>query len=213
VLELAQYRPAPPWMIFASSREVYGQADALPVSEDTPLRPVNVYGRSKVTGEQLVDAARRGMRACVVRLSNVYGCTHDHADRVVPAFSLAAVLGAVLRVDGAGHTFDFTHVDDTTRGIAALVEHLDRGGEPPPPVQFLTGAPTTLGQLASLAISLAGGGSIVEAPPRSFDVSRFYGSAARAQTLLDWLARISIEDGLARLIEDFRATRQPVSTP
>ena len=46
------------WLIFASSREVYGQTRRLPATEDTPLRPVNVYGRSKVEGERLVEAAR-----------------------------------------------------------------------------------------------------------------------------------------------------------
>ena len=45
-------------MIFASSREVYGQPSVLPASEETPREPVNIYGRSKVMGEQLMEAAR-----------------------------------------------------------------------------------------------------------------------------------------------------------
>jgi len=206
LLGCAQRCADQPWVIFSSSREVYGQPDTLPVSEDAPLRPVNIYGRSKVAGEQLVDAARRsGMRASVVRLSNVYGCTRDHADRVVPAFARSAVLGLVLRVDGSSNAFDFTHVDDTTRGIAALVGHLARGADAPPPMHFVTGASTTLGRLASLAIPLGGGGSVIEeASPRSFDVSQFHGCGARAKALLDWSPRVSIEDGLARVIRDFR---------
>ena len=47
-----------PWLVFASSREVYGRTRRLPAAEDTPLRPINVYGRSKVEGERLVEAAR-----------------------------------------------------------------------------------------------------------------------------------------------------------
>src|SRR5690606_3758971 len=58
VLEMAAASARAPWVIFASSREVYGQADHLPVTEDCPLRPVNVYGRSKVEGERLVEEAR-----------------------------------------------------------------------------------------------------------------------------------------------------------
>ena len=206
VLECSQRRAEPPWLIFASSREVYGQAEALPASEDAPLRPVNVYGRSKVAGEQLIDEARRGgVRASVARLSNVYGCTRDHADRVVPAFTRGVVLGSVLRVDGSSHAFDFTHVDDTTRGIAALVGRLSQDTDAPPPMHFVSGDSTTLGQLARLAITLGGGGSIIEeAPPRSFDVSRFHGSGARAKAVLDWSPRVSLEHGLARLIKDFR---------
>lgn len=206
VLERARSRPMPPWLIFASSREVYGQPDTLPACEGTPLRPVNVYGRSKVAGEQLVEGARiEGLRASIVRLSNVYGSTRDHPDRVVPAFARAAVSGAALHVEGPDHTFDFTHLDDTTRGIAALVDLLASGRDAPLPVHFVTGQPTTLARLARLAIDLAGSNSAIEeASPRSFDVSRFYGSPAHARTLLDWSPRVGLHEGLARLIEDFR---------
>lgn len=104
-----------------------------PADEETPLRPVNVYAHSKVAGEQLIAEARdRGLRACVIRLSNVYGSTQDHPDRVVPAFARAALLGQPLRIDGCDHTFDFTHISDVVHGIAALVELLVRGIAPPP---------------------------------------------------------------------------------
>ena len=195
-----------PWVVFASSREVYGQPNRLPATEDTPLRPINVYGRSKVEGERLVEAARgEGLRTAIVRLSNVYGSTRDHADRVVPAFARGAVLGSVLRVEGADHTFDFTHIDDTTRGIVALIDLLADGKTQPPPVHLLTGQPFSLGQLAALAADLAGTGTtITQAPPRSFDVSRFHGDPARARTLLGWVPHVEIQQGLARLIHDFR---------
>ncbi|MDE0473335.1 MAG: SDR family oxidoreductase, partial [Gammaproteobacteria bacterium] len=146
-----------PWLLFASSREVYGQPRRLPATEDTPLRPVNVYGRSKVEGERLVDNARsRGLRAATVRLSNVYGRARDHADRVIPAFARAADSGGTIRIDGAECTFDFTHIDDTARGMAAVVDLLEVG-ETPPPIHLLTGTPTTLRGLATLAIDVAGG--------------------------------------------------------
>ena len=197
---------ARPWVVFASSREVYGQPDRLPATEDTPLRPINVYGRAKVEGERLVEAARdEGLRAAIVRLSNVYGSTRDHADRVVPAFARGAVLGSVLRVEGADHTFDFTHIDDATRGIVAIIDLLADGKTPPPPVHLLTGRPLSLGRLAALAAELAGtGATIVQAPPRSFDVSRFHGDPARARKLLGWAPRVEIQQGLARLIHDLR---------
>lgn len=207
VLSLALAQNPRPWLIFASSREVYGQPDSLPVSEDFPLKPVNVYGRSKVEGENIVHAARsQGLRATVIRLSNVYGSTHDHPDRVVPAFARGAVMGSPLRVDGADHTFDFTHLDDTVRGILALASRLEAGGEALPPIHFLTGQATSLGQLAELAKELAGSPSeVVQAPPRNFDVSTFQGDPERARLLLDWTPRISIREGLGRLIADFRA--------
>lgn len=219
VLDSAAVSSRKPWVVFASSREIYGQPDELPTHEDCPSRPVNVYGRTKVEGELLVEAARRsGVRACTIRLSNVFGSIHDHADRVVPAFARAAARGDVLRVDGADHTFDFTYIDDVVSGVATLAALLGEGGRPPPPIHFVSGVPTTLLELASLAIRLAGSSSEVRhAPPRDFDVARFYGSAERAKRLLGWAPAVPLEVGLKKLVVAFQgeadADHQLEATP
>ena len=207
VLEAALGATPRPWVLFASSREVYGQPRRLPTTEDAPLSPVNVYGRSKVEGERLVEQARAsGIRAATVRLSNVYGSALDHADRVVPAFARAAVEGNAIRVDGPQCTFDFTHIDDTVRGMVAAMDRLD-AGETLPPIHLLTGTPTTLRELAAMATALAGKSvPVVEAPPRTFDVSRFYGDPSRARNLLGWEARV-------RSSRRFRAARRGSSCP
>ena len=206
VIEAAVASARRPWLLFASSRDVYGQADRLPVTEAAPLRPVNVYGRCKMAGERLVEAARaRGLRAATVRLSNVYGSTRDYPDRVLPAFARAAVRGTTLRVEGADNAFDFTHLDDTVRGLVAIIELLSGGETPPPPIHLVNGRPTTLGELAALAVQLAGAqAAIVRAPARRFDVSRFYGDPGRARKLLGWSAHVGLPEGLARLVRDFR---------
>nr|HQD83784.1 SDR family oxidoreductase [Quisquiliibacterium sp.] len=202
VVEAAQSSPLRPWVIYASSREVYGQPSALPASEDCDRAPLNVYGRSKVAAEDLVTAS--GLAHAIVRFSNVYGATRDHADRVVPAFARQAALGLPLRVDGSGNTFDFTHLSDTVRGVMAVIARLQRG-ETVPALHFVTGHATTLGGLAALAIALAGSTSEVrEAPSRNFDVHAFQGDPARAALTLGWRAQVPLRDGLARLIEAFR---------
>ena len=114
-------------------------------------------------------------------------------------------MGRPLRVDGAENTFDFTHIDDTTRGLVALVEYMMRGGDALPPIHFLTGQPTTLHQLAEMAIDIAGTGSeIRHAPARTYDVAKFYGDPARAYDLLGWSPQVALREGLTRLINDFR---------
>lgn len=114
-------------------------------------------------------------------------------------------MGETLRVDGAENTFDFTHIDDTTRGLVTLVQHMIRGGEALPPIHFLTGHPTTLQQLAEMAIDIADTGSeILYTPPRSYDVARFYGDPSRANSLLGWSPQATLRDGLTQLINDFR---------
>lgn len=195
-----------PWILFSSSREVYGQASSLPVVETTALNPLNVYARSKAEGERLVLEARsQGLQSAVVRLSNVYGCTKDHADRVIPAFARAAVEGLPLRVEGSNHTFDFTHVNDVVRGLRALIGLLEFGEQSLPPVHLVSGQPTSLGELAAICCRLAkSNAAVAEAAPRSYDVARFYGDPAGARELLGWESEISLEAGLMRLIEDFR---------
>ncbi len=210
VVEAARVAPGRPWLIFASSREVYGQPGRLPATEDTALAPINVYGQTKRAGEGLVLEARSfGVRGAIVRLSNVYGSTADHRDRVVPAFVRAAVRGEPLRVEGSNHTFDFTHVEDTARGLVALAELLDAGEPPPPPIQLLTGTPTSLGELASLACELAGTRArIVEAPPRNYDVADFHGSPERARALLGWSPQIPLGQGISRFVEAVRVEQE-----
>ncbi|MCY4469978.1 MAG: NAD(P)-dependent oxidoreductase [Thiotrichales bacterium] len=205
VLDAASERARRPWLLFASSREVYGQPQHLPATEDAALRPINVYGRSKVGGERLVDAAKaRGLRAATVRLSNVYGSVRDHPDRVVPAFARAVVSGNAIRMEGAECTFDFTHIEDTVRGMVALIDRLETG-HAPPPIHLLTGVATTLRELAAMAMALAGGRTtVVEVPARSFDVSRFHGDPSRARELLGWEPRVVLRKGLERLVRDLR---------
>lgn len=213
ILDINKAWSSSAWVIFASSREVYGQPDTLPATEDSPLRPVNVYGRSKVEGERLIAEARReGMNVCTIRLSNVFGTPTDHADRVVPAFARAAAHGRELRVDGTEQTFDFTHIDDVSRGIVALVDRFAAGKPAPPPIHFVSGVPTTLGQLARLAVQIGqSGATIRQAAPRDFDVGKFFGDPSRARELLGWQPQVRLEEGLARLIHAFRE-RQNVTT-
>jgi len=208
VLEAAQASPNRPWVLFASSREVYGEPPSLPVSEETVLAPVNIYGRSKVAGEELVLSARdQGLCTAVVRLSNVYGSVDDHEDRVVPAFVRASIDNHDLRVDGGENMFDFTHVDDVTGGLLAAMRALEAGSSLLP-IHFVSGHGTTLGALASLVVELARSRSkIVEAPSRSFDVPRFFGDTHRAANMLGWRSVITLRDGVARLIAEHRALR------
>lgn len=206
ILRAAADSPRRPWVLFASSREVYGEPAALPVDEGFPLAPLNVYGRSKVDGEALVAAARRdGVRASVVRLSNVYGAVSDHVDRVIPAFLRAALADEPLHVEGAERVFDFTHVEDVAAGVATFSRVLAARGASPPPIQLVSGTATTLSGLATLVKQLVGSKSPIWLDPgRHFDVTRFVGNPALARKRLGWTARTDLEEGLRRLIRSLR---------
>lgn len=195
-----------PWVLLASSREVYGNAARLPVTEDAPRLPLNVYARSKVAAEDLVLAARTELRTGIVRLSSVYGDVLDHADRVVPAFARAAAEDGILRVEGADHVLDLTHAPDVADGIARLMGLLDGGDAKLPPVHLVSGVGTTLSALAHLACAVGGSrGRLTDAPPRDYDVSHFVGNPDRARRLLGWESRTPLLDGVRRLVEEYAA--------
>ena len=197
--------PRPPWLIYASSREVYGQQDALPVNEDASLRPLNVYAHSKLAAEQLVEKARAAsLQTAIVRFSSVYGSIDDHHDRVVPAFTAAAVRGEVLRVDGAECCFDLTHVDDVASGVIRVVELLAGGEQALPPIHFVSGRGITLLELARMSIEIGDSNARIHSTtPRIFDVHKFIGDPARARAILGWVATTELKSGLSRLAQSF----------
>ena len=206
VIEAALSSPLKPWVIYASSREVYGQQDLLPVTEDTVLRPMNVYAHSKVAAEKIVkDAREEGLITSVLRFSNVFGSPFDHEDRVIPAFCRAALLGENLYVEGGENTFDFTFVDDVVRGIVAVIGLLNKTPQNLSPIHFTTGRGITLREAASIITERAKSFSLIkEAPPRSFDVSRFYGNPSRAKELLGWAPQFSFEEAIDKFLSSLK---------
>lgn len=207
VVEAVLARVRQPWILFGSSREVYGNPGRLPVQEDDPIAPVNTYGQSKAEGERIMMAARSaGARIGILRFASVYGTVLDHPDRVVPAFSRRAAEGTTLHVTGAGHVFDFVHLDDTVAGICRMAELLDGGVSDLPPIHLTSGCPVSLGTLAEMAQRFARSTApIIDAGARPFDPVGFVGDPARAEALLGWTTSISVAQGLAKLVAEFAA--------
>ncbi len=205
ILKCASNSLKRPWVLYASSREVYGNQDVLPVKETADLKPVNIYGRSKSAAEEVILEERdRGLNTAIIRFSNVYGSINDHQDRVIPAFCIAAATGQNLKVEGSQNTFDFTHVRDVVAGLLKIVEKLSQGNQNLPPFHFTTGRATSLREAARIANKAGGNKSeIIEAPSRSFDVSNFCGDATQTMDLLNWRPTISLEEGISQLLHNF----------
>ena len=195
-----------PWLIYASSREVYGQQNNLPVLDTSELKPMNHYARSKLAAENWVNVYRQeGLRTAILRFSSVYGSIADHADRVIPAFCRAAINNQALRIDGFNNVFDFTHVEDTVDGILATIHQLQTGINDLPAMHLTTGIGTSLFELASLIQSILNKPlQFSEAPARNYDVHRFYAEPVYANKLLNWKPVIKLEDGLKNLLTQFQ---------
>ena len=112
-------------LVFSSSREVYGDPASLPVAEETPFAPKNLYGASKAAGETYCGVyRRRGLDVRVLRLSNVYGLRDS--ERVIPLWLARAARAQPLEVFGGRQVLDLIWIDFVVEALlrAAEVEAL-----------------------------------------------------------------------------------------
>lgn len=195
-----------PWLIYGSSREVYGEQEILPVSEDTDFNPVNKYARGKLIIENIVDDLKKsGFNTAILRFSNVYGGLLDHYDRVVPAFCINALKNETIRIDGKECVFDFTYIEDVVDGILLTVRKMHDSHEINSAIHFTGCRGCNLEELAKIVLVLTNSKSpIAYNLPRNFDVSRFYGDFSNAQKLLGWKPKYSLEEGIKKFISNIQ---------
>jgi len=143
--------------IYISSSMVYGDFDDQ-VKEDAICNPQGQYGIMKLMGEYLVkDYTRRGcFDHVIIRPSAVYG-EYDVEDRVVSKFMLSAMRGQTLKVNGANETLDFTYAGDAACGIVQATLSKNAVNKT---YNITKSHSTSLLQAASLAIKIAGSGSV-----------------------------------------------------
>lgn len=166
-------------VVFASSREVYGEPQSLPVSEEAALCPKNAYGMSKLVGEMYCKAfTDERMDVSVLRFTNVYGPRDE--DRVVPRFIKQALLNQNLVVYGGSQTLDFVSIDTV---VAALIKSADVSFQGP--INIGSGQRTTLLELAATILSLTGSRSQLQVLPlRNAEVTHFVADTCRMKAAL-----------------------------
>ena len=194
-----------PWLVFGSSREVFGNAERLPVTEETLRRPINVYGIAKMAGEDLCESfsANYGLSTRALRFSNVYTGKNDRLDRVIPRFILQALKNEDLAINGSGEElFDFTYIGDTIDGIWRCIQEISGSQKLYDDFILSTGRAVSLRELAEMIIRPARSRStITHTPGRAYAVSKFYAEPAKAKRILGYNPSVSLEDGLRLAIE------------
>ncbi len=197
-----------PWVIFGSSREVYGESAILPVNESSTRKAINIYGVSKLSGEELckVYSKNYGLKVRVLRFSNVYTGKNDHLDRVIPKFILQAFNEEDLIINGTGEEiFDFTYIDDTIQGIWGCVQEIERNKHLFDDFNISTGIPISLKQLADTIIKKTRSKSKVDfTKPRSYDVNKFYANPSKAIKILGFLPKITLDEGIDLSIAELK---------
>jgi nucleoside-diphosphate-sugar epimerase len=209
ILEVARTRnDDPPWIIFGSSREVFGEPKTFPVTEKSPRIPINVYGLSKITGEHLCETYAKyyDLKVRILRFSNVYTGTNDHLDRVIPKFILHALRDENLYINGSGEErFDFTYISDVIKGIWGCVEEIRTSKSPLDDFNLSIGTPVSLKILAEIIVEKANSNSkIMFNPSRNYDVNHFYASPKKAVEKLGFEPSISIDKGIDLAIKELK---------
>jgi UDP-glucose 4-epimerase len=212
-------------VVFAGTRQVYGKPESLPVTEDHLVRPTDVNGINKAAGENyhLLYNNVFHVRACSLRLTNVYGPRQliKHARQgFIGWFIRLAVEGGEIQIFGDGSQVrDFVYVDDAADAFLRAGASDACNGH-----VFNVGGsePIAHRELAALLIDVAGGGSVryVPWPPdkKAIDIGSFYADSTRFRGAVGWQPRVSLRAGFARTLDYYRAhlteyLDEPAPTP
>jgi UDP-glucose 4-epimerase len=185
-------------MIFASSREVYGNPKYLPVDEDHPLNPENPYGASKVSAESIIRAYSKsyGLEYIVLRLSNVYG--PGDFDRVIPILINRSLKKEDLIIFGKDKILDFIYISDVVNAFIKALEINEKNII----LNIGSGIGTKLIDLAYIIKHLTASSSrIIIKEIRFGEVEQFIADISKTRSILGWQPKITLNEGLWRTIE------------
>ncbi|MCC6226210.1 MAG: SDR family oxidoreductase [Microthrixaceae bacterium] len=195
--------------MLASTSEVYGDPQVHPQPESywghvNPVGPRGVYDEAKRFAEAMTMAYHRyhGLDTRIVRFFNTYGPRMRPGDgRVVSNFIVQALAGDPITVYGDGNqTRSFGYVDDTVRGVLALLDSSEHD-----PLNIGNPGEFTVRELAEIVIELTGStSSIVCEPLPVDDPTQRQPDITRARELLGWEPEVALRDGLVSTIEHFR---------
>jgi dTDP-glucose 4,6-dehydratase len=196
--------------MIASTSEVYGDPLEHPQKETywgnvNPIGPRGVYDEAKRFAEAMTVAYRRfhNLDTKVVRIFNTYGPRMRVRDgRAVPAFMSQALLNQDVTVFGDGsQTRSFCYISDLVDGLIRLM--LSKENDP---VNIGNPQEMTIEQIARQIIQMTGSTSkIIYKPLPTDDPKVRQPDITRARTLLGWEPKVSLEEGLGKTIDYFRA--------
>lgn len=202
-------------IVYASTRQIYGKPNYLPVDERHLLYPVDVNGVNKMAGEwyHILYNNVYGIRGCALRLTNTYGPrmrVKDARQTFLGIWIKQLIDGAPIQVWGDGLQIrDFTYVDDCVEAMLLAASNPSAYGQ-----IFNLGSDETINlrDLAALLVEIAGKGSydIIPYPAdrKPIDIGDYYGDYRFIQGRLGWRPRVHLREGLDQTLAFYQANKQ-----
>jgi len=214
ILEACRHHNPEVRVVFASTRQIYGRPQYLPVDEQHPLAPVDVNGINKTAGEwyHLLYGDVYGIPVCVLRLTNTYGPrmrVKDARQTFLGLWFRQLVDGSELLVFGDGQQRrDFNYVDDAVRAFLLAAARDEAVGKV---YNLGNDEVVSLLELAELLVEVAGGGRfrVVPFPPerKAIDIGDYYADFSKIRDELGWVPAVSLAQGVAQSLDFYRERR------
>jgi UDP-glucose 4-epimerase len=198
-------------IVFASTRQVYGRPEYLPVDEKHPIDPIDVNGINKLAGEwyHLLYNDVYQIRACALRLTNTYGPgmrVKDARQTFLGIWIRRLIEGKPIQIFGDGkQRRDFNFVSDVVEALLRAAASREADGQ-----VFNLGhdEQMSLRELAALIVRLNEGGEYELVPfpedRKAIDIGDYYGDFRKIDKLLGWSPKVSLEGGLKQTLEYYR---------
>jgi nucleoside-diphosphate-sugar epimerase len=192
-------------LVYAGSSAAYGNAPPLPKHEEMPTAPVSPYALQKLVAEQYCQMFTElyGLETVTTRYFNVFGPRQDPASPysgVISLFSSAVIEGRRPTIYGDGRqTRDFTYVDNVVDGVLRACEAPGVAGHV---INIATGLRISLNELLAAMNRIAGTNiAAVYKESRQGDVTDSQADISKAATLLGYVPKVSLEEGLTRTMQ------------
>jgi len=194
-------------LVFASTRQLYGRPQYLPVDEKHPTRPVDVNGINKLAGEQyhLLYNDVYGIRACALRLTNTYGPgmrVKDARQTFLGVWIRNMIQSKPILVYGDGSQVrDFNYVDDAVDALLVAASDARSEGK-----VFNLGSSEVIALkgLAETLIAVHGAGTFQVVPfpaeRKAIDIGDYHSDFSRIRGELGWSPKIPLREGLRRTL-------------
>lgn len=199
-------------IVFASTRQLYGKSDYLPVDEKHPIRPVDVNGINKLAGEcyHLLYNNVYGIRACALRLTNTYGPgmrVKDARQTFLGIWVRMLLEGKPFKIFGDGLQLrDFNYVDDCVEALLLAGASDVANGK-----IYNLGSTEVVGLkvLAEMMVDLGYGGAFELIPfpseRKAIDIGDYYSDFSLITKELGWQPKVGLREGLQRTMAYYQA--------